>query len=314
MAHDHSHGGHGNQANEKALWIALALTGGFMLTELIGGLLSHSLALLSDAAHMVTDTAALLIALLAIRMSRRQADARRTFGYARFEILAAAFNALLLLGVAVYIMVEAVRRLMQPPELQTGTMLAIAVLGLVVNLISMRVLTAGQGENLNLRGAYLEVLSDMLGSVGVIIAALIVRYTGWTPADPIVAVLIALWVVPRTWSLLRTSSNVLLEGVPPGIDPLAVREALAAHPGVEDVHDLHIWGLTPQRRLLSAHLVIADTLEPEHGDRLIARINEVMHDTFDISHCTLQLERSHCNAHLHPHDAPHPDHPHGGTA
>ncbi|WP_313517739.1 cation diffusion facilitator family transporter [Pseudomonas sp.] len=309
MAHEHSHGehSHDSEANEKALWIALALTGGFMLTELVGGLLSHSLALLSDAAHMVTDTAALLIALLAIRMAQRQADARRTFGYARFEILAAAFNALLLLGVAVYIMIEAVRRFMQPPELQTGTMLAIAVLGLVVNLISMRVLTAGQGDNLNLRGAYLEVLSDMLGSVGVIIAALVVRYTGWTPADPIVAVLIALWVVPRTWSLLRTSSNVLLEGVPSGIDPLAVRETLAAQPEVEDVHDLHIWGLTPQRRLLSAHLVIADTLDAQHGDRLIARITELMHDTFDIAHCTLQLERSHCAGHnrLHPHDALH---------
>ena len=208
-AHDHAAGG-----NERSLTIALALTTTFLIVELVGGILTHSLALISDAAHMFTDTAALGIALAAIRIAKRVADKRRTFGYHRFEILAAAFNAMLLFGVAVYIVYEAYLRLKSPAEIQSTGMLAIAVVGLIVNLISMRVLAGGRDASLNVKGAYLEVWSDMLGSIGVIIGAIVIRYTGWSWVDSLVAILIGLWVLPRTWTLLKSSVNILLEGVP----------------------------------------------------------------------------------------------------
>ncbi len=215
--HDHAHD-HGRDANPAALTKALILTGAFLVVEVVGGILTGSLALLSDAAHMFTDTAALAIALAAIRIGERPADSRRTFGYQRFEILAAAVNAALLLGVALYILYEGYRRFVAPPQIQSFGMLAIAVVGLAVNLAAMRILAPQQERSVNVRGAYLEVWSDALGSLGVILAAVVLWLTGWAWVDTLVAVGIGLWVLPRAWSLLRETTNVLLEGVPKGID------------------------------------------------------------------------------------------------
>jgi cobalt-zinc-cadmium efflux system protein len=200
MNSGHSHGhSHTAGANERSLKIALALTTTFLVVELVAGVLTQSLALISDAAHMFTDTAALAIALVAIRMGKRAADTKRTFGYHRFEILAAAFNAMLLFGVAVYIGFEAYLRLKSPPEVNASGMLVVALIGMAVNLVSMRLLGGGKDASLNMKGAYLEAWSDMLGSLGVVIGALVIKFTGWLWADSAVAVLIALWVLPRTW-------------------------------------------------------------------------------------------------------------------
>lgn len=287
MSAGHSHAtvraGH-----ERKLWMALGLTGSFMIAEVIGAFVTGSLALLSDAAHMMTDTLALAISLVAIQVAKRAADRKRTFGYARFEILAAAFNALLLFGVAFYILYEAYLRLQAPAEIQSTGMLVIAVLGLIVNLISMRLLSAASGESLNVKGAYLEVWSDMLGSIGVIIAAVLIMFTGWGWVDSVVAAAIGFWVVPRTWTLLKASMNVLLQGVPDGIDIDAVEQAIHAVPGVREVHDLHIWALTSGKSVLSTHLVV----DPAQGSeqQVLAQVTELLHEQFDISHVTIQIE------------------------
>ncbi|MBJ2269086.1 cation transporter [Pseudomonas sp. MF6772] len=287
MSAGHSHAtvraGH-----ERKLWMALGLTGSFMIAEVIGAFVTGSLALLSDAAHMMTDALALAISLVAIQVAKRAADRKRTFGYARFEILAAAFNALLLFGVAFYILYEAYLRLQAPAEIQSTGMLVIAVLGLIVNLISMRLLSAASGESLNVKGAYLEVWSDMLGSIGVIIAAVLIMLTGWGWVDSVVAAAIGFWVVPRTWTLLKASMNVLLQGVPDGIDIDAVEQAIHAVPGVREVHDLHIWALTSGKNVLSTHLVV----DPAQGSeqQVLAQVTELLHEQFDISHVTIQIE------------------------
>jgi cobalt-zinc-cadmium efflux system protein len=286
--HDHTAG-----ANPKSMWIALCLTGSFMLAEFIGGVLSSSLALISDAAHMLTDTAALGIGLFAIHMARRAADQRRTFGYARSEIIAAAFNAGMLFVVAIYILFEAYQRLRNPPEIQSSAMLIIAVLGLVVNLISMKVLSSGKDHNLNMKGAYLEVWSDMLGSLGVIGGALLIRFTGWTWVDPIIAVAIALWVLPRTLSLMRESVNVLLEGVPAGVDLSDIEKTIASSAGVRGVHDLHVWAITTGKSSLSAHVL----LEPSADfDAVRIDVASQLEKKFNLHHSTLQCEREACEA------------------
>jgi cobalt-zinc-cadmium efflux system protein len=259
-----------------------------MLAEVIGAFVTGSLALLSDAAHMMTDALALAISLVAIQVAKRPADRKRTFGYARFEILAAAFNALLLFAVAFYILYEAYQRLQVPAEIQSTGMLVIALLGLVVNLISMRLLSAASGESLNVKGAYLEVWSDMLGSVGVIIAALVIMFTGWGWVDSVVAAAIGFWVLPRTWTLLKASMNILLQGVPEGVDIEQVEQGIRSVPGVKDVHDLHIWALTSGKNVLSTHLV-ADASQGSE-QQILSRVTELLHEQFDISHATIQVE------------------------
>ncbi|QKV51928.1 MULTISPECIES: cation diffusion facilitator family transporter [Comamonadaceae] len=277
--------------NERRLWIALGLTASFMIAEVVAGILTNSLALISDAAHMLTDAAALAIALAAVQIGKRKADSLRTFGYYRFEILAAAFNCLMLFGVAIYILIEAYSRFKNPPEVQTGAMMLVAILGLVVNLISMKLLQSGKDASLNVKGAYLEVWSDMLGSLGVIIGAIIIRYTGWTTVDAIIAVLIGLWVLPRTWVLLKESLNILLEGVPNGMDIAEVRNSIAKVSGVTSVHDLHIWALTSGKPSLTAHVVHDPSSTPE-----IVReaINAILADRFAVFHTTLQMESVSC--------------------
>ena len=276
--------------HERKLWIALCLTSSFMIAEVIGAFVTGSLALLSDAAHMMTDALALAIALVAIQVAKRAADRRRTFGYARFEILAAAFNALLLFAVAFYILYEAWQRLRAPAEIQSTGMLVIALLGLIVNLVSMRLLSSASDESLNVKGAYQEVWSDMLGSIGVIIAALVIMFTGWGWVDSVVAAAIGFWVLPRTWTLLKESMNVLLQGVPHGIDIDQVEQGIRRVPGVEDLHDLHIWALTSGKNVLSAHLVAAPTSGSEQ--QILSLVTQLLHEQFDISHVTLQVENA----------------------
>ena len=290
MGHGHDHG-LSEVRHEKPLWWALGLTGTFLIAEVIGGLLTNSLALLSDAAHMATDSAGLVIALTAVRLSRRPPDARRTFGYARLEALGALANGTLLLGVAAYILWEAVGRFRAPPQVAATGMLLVAVAGLLVNLIAMRLLKAGSGENLNVKGAYLEVWSDMLGSLGVLIAAALIKVTGWLVLDPILAVLIGLWVLPRTWVLMREAIHALLNGVPAGIDLEQVRSLIASDPGVAGVHDLHVWSLGSQRASLTAHVLTRDGVDTDRLRRaLTARLIEV----HGIQHSTLQLESDPC--------------------
>lgn len=237
--HDHSHV-EVTAKNAKKLTIALALTFTFLIVEVVAGFITQSLALLSDAAHMFTDAAALAIALAAIKIGQKPADDKRTFGYQRFEILAALFNAMMLFVVAIYILYEAYQRFSQPPEIQSLGMLIVAVLGLIINLISMKILVSSSQDSLNVKGAYLEVLSDALGSVGVIIGALVIYFTGWMWVDTVIAVLIGFWVLPRTWVLLKQSINILLEGVPSEIDIESLRNDLLALEGVQGIHQLKV--------------------------------------------------------------------------
>lgn len=291
MSAGHSHNHAAGAGNERSLWIALGLTGSFLIAEVIGGIISQSLALLSDAAHMFTDVAALAIALAAVRIGKRPADKKRSFGYYRFEILAAAFNALLLFAVAIYILYEAYKRLSIPAEIQSSTMLVIASLGLVINLISMRMLVGGKNDSLNIKGAYLEVWSDMLGSIGVIAGAVIIWLTGWTWVDSVVAVGIGLWVLPRTWVLLKASLNILLEGVPEEIDVGHVGDALAAVPGVQSYHDLHVWAITSGKVSLTVHIVHAPEVS---ASSVLDAIRERLAHDFRITHVTIQCELVPC--------------------
>ena len=275
---------------EKPLWWAFGLTSVFLIAEVIGGLITNSLALLSDAAHMGTDVIALAISLFAVRMSRKPPDAKRTYGFARVEAIGALVNGGMLFLVAGYILWEAVGRFRQPPNVASTGMLVIAALGLVVNLISMRLLKAGSGDSLNVKGAYLEVWADMLGSVGVIGGAIIIMLTGWTLADPIIAVLIGLWVLPRTWTLLRAAGGVLMQSVPAGLDLDQVRDMMLAHPGVAKVHDLHAWALGSKEPVLTAHIILDD--ETQQPDVVRQSLATALTAAFDIEHVTLQVEAS----------------------
>lgn len=292
--HDHSAG-----ANARSLTIALGLTVSFLIAELIGAWWFNSLALMSDAAHMFTDAAALGIALAAIRIGRRPADVRRTYGYRRLEVLAAAFNAVLLFVVAGYVLYEGVQRFLAPEPVQSLGMLAVATLGLLVNVLAMRVLSSGKDKSLNLKGAYLEVWADMLGSLGVIGAAILIYATGWHWVDPLVAIAISLWVLPRTWILLRDTTHILLQGVPRAIDLDAVRTAISAIPGIASVHDLHVWSVAGDDASLTAHVVLS--LGADH-DLARNMVGERLEADFAIHRTTIQTELEPCEdaAALHP--------------
>jgi cobalt-zinc-cadmium efflux system protein len=296
MGGGHSHAG--GITHERPLWWALALTSTVLVVELVGGLLTNSLALLSDAAHMATDVAALAVSLAAVRLARRPADMRRSYGYARLEAIGAMVNGAMLFVVAGYILWEAVGRFRDPPAVATTGMLVIAAFGLAANLVSMRLLRAGSRSNLNVRGAYVEVWSDMLGSLGVIIGAVLIHFTGWSWLDPLVAVLIGLWILPRTWALLRDAGHILMEGTPAGLDLQAVRAALSGHAGVSNVHDLHAWALDSRRLVLTAHAVVDQAMD---ADRVRAELATMLEQQFHIHHVTLQIEHVHCgDDDLHP--------------
>lgn len=286
-AHSSSHRHSAAGARRGRLLIVLALVVGYLVVEVIGSLLTNSLALLADAGHMLTDAVGVGMALLAIHFATKPATATKSYGYYRLEILAAVANAVLLFGVAAYILFEAYQRFSQPPDVLGLPMLAIAATGLVVNLVSMRLLTAGAQASLNLRGAYLEVLGDLLGSVAVLVAGLVILATGWTPADPVASVVIALLILPRTWSLLREAVDVLLQATPKGVDLDEVRAHLLRAEGVADAHDLHAWALTSGMNVVSAHVIIEPNAD---AASVLDEICACLSDDFDMEHSTIQLE------------------------
>ena len=266
---------------------ALGLTLTYLIAEVIGAFVTGSLALLADAAHMLTDVGGLGLALLAIRFAARPATPQKTYGYLRAEILSALLNAVVLLVLTIYILFEAYERFTNPPDVLSWPMLIVAVIGLAVNLVSMRLLSGGSSASLNVQGAYFEVLSDMLGSLGVIVAALVIMWTGWTLADPIIGALIGLFIVPRTWRLISQAVHILLEGVPPNVDLRLLETALKEIPGIKAVHDLHVWTITSGLDSMSGHIVVTDMGE---SPRVLRAVRETMKDKFGLEHVTVQIE------------------------
>lgn len=291
-AHHRHEAGHAAHANERrTLWAAL-LTGGFMVAEVAGGVLSGSLALIADAAHMLTDTVALGLAFIAFRLSRRNAGPRHTYGLRRMPVLVAFANGLTLFFIVGWIVVEAVQRLYQPHEVLAGPMLAVALAGLAVNIVVFAILHGADRGNLNIRGAMLHVLGDLLGSVAAILAAGIILATGWVAADPLLSVLVAAIVLIGAWRLTRDSAHILLEGVPSGVDIEEVARDLSANvAGVAQVHHIHVWSLTEEGVMATLHAVVEDTAD---GDTVLAAINARLESEFGIRHATVQIEREGC--------------------
>jgi cobalt-zinc-cadmium efflux system protein len=286
MSHDHHHSAAAEHRGRLA--VVFAITVAVLVVEVVGAVLSGSLALFADAGHVLADGAGIGLALLAIRFAARPTTPQRTFGYYRLEILAAVVNAVLLFGVAGFVLLEAWRRLTEPPEVASGLMLAVAVVGLVANAVSMWLLRGGQEHSLNLRGVYLEVLGDLLGSVAVLAAAAVIALTGMQAADPIASVLIGLFILPRTWRLLREAVDVLLEAAPKGVDLAEVRRHLGETPGVSDVHDLHAWTITSGLPVLSAHVVLDRGAD---AGKVLDGLGDCLAGHFDIEHSTFQLEQ-----------------------
>lgn len=290
MGSGHSHGtatGH----HRNRLLAVLAITVTILVAEVVGGLVAGSLALLADAGHMLTDAVGVGLALLAASFAAKPATPERTFGFQRSEILAAVVNAVLLFGVAAFVLIEAARRFADPPDVSSGIMLAVAVVGLLANTGALLLLRGGQSESLNVRGAYLEVLGDLLGSAAVIVAAVIIWSTGFTQADAIASAVIGLMILPRTWGLLREAVDVLLESTPKHVDLAEVRGHILEIPGVTDVHDLHAWTITSGVPVLSAHIVVDETsLNVGGGGHVLDRLCECLKGHFAVEHCTFQLE------------------------
>lgn len=296
MGSGHAHSPAG--ANKKRLAIVFWLTASYLVVEVVGGLMTRSLALLADAGHMLTDVAGLGLALMAIKFAERPATPERTYGYYRVEILAAMTNAVVLIGISLYILYEAWERFRNPPEVESGTMLVVAAIGLAINIVGIIILRKGSKESLNMKGAYFEVLSDMLTSVGVIIAGVIMLTTGWYYADPIISAGIGLFILPRTWVLLREAVGILLEGTPSGVNLTALREAVGRLSGVTEMHDLHVWTLTSGVNAMSAHVVLVD---PTTHAEVLSAVHDVITKNFPIAHVTVQIEKvgwRECEAHL----------------
>ena len=278
-------------AHRGRLAVVLAITGVVFLVEVVGGLLSGSLALLADAGHMLTDATGLVLALVGANLATRAASPRRTYGMQRAEVLAALSNALLLVAVAVWVAIQAVDRLRQPTEVETDLMLTVAVIGALANAVGLVLLHRGQAESLNVRGAYLEVLADLLGSIAVIIAAVLILATGWTRFDALASLLIFSLILPRAWALLREVVDVLLEATPRGVDLDEVRQHIKEVPGVVDVHDLHVWAITSGVPVISAHVVVDDAcISQGRSGQVLDRLSDCLGGHFDVEHCTFQLE------------------------
>ncbi|MEO1204077.1 MAG: cation diffusion facilitator family transporter [Pseudomonadota bacterium] len=274
--------------------IALVITSGFMVVEVIGGVLSGSLALLADAGHMLTDSMALALAALAFHVSNRPADQRRTFGYQRSQVIAAFANGLTLLFVVGWIIVEATMRLFDPPEVAGPLMLGVAFAGLLVNIASFAVLHGGDQDNLNIRGAALHVAGDLLGSVAAIVAAVVIIYTGWLTIDPLLSFAVAALILKSAWTLIRKSANVLLEGAPEWLDEDAMRQRLVSSiPEVQDIHAVHVWGLTPQHLILTMHIQLANPGADLTGT--VRRAKELLHAEYGIGHSTIEVEFDRCS-------------------
>ncbi len=273
--------------HRNRLGTVFVLTAAVLVLEFVGGILTNSLALLADAGHLFTDVVGIGLALGAIAVASRPASGERTFGYLRLEILAAVVNAGLLFGIAAYILFEAFQRLQTPPDIASGPMLVIAVIGAIVNVIGIALLHGPQRESLNMRGAYLEVMGDLLGSVAVVVAALVITVTGWTAADAIASVVIGVLILPRTWRLLRDAIDILLEATPKGLELDDVRTHILRAGGVADVHDLHAWTITSGMNVLSAHVVMRPGADPP---AVLDELCRCLSADFDIEHSTFQLE------------------------
>ncbi len=285
MAHDHQD--HARSAGSRALLAALALTAAYTVVEVVGGVVTGSLALLADAVHMLSDNVALALALVALWLARRPATPERTYGYKRAEVLAALANGVTLVALSIWIFYEAFQRLSDPPDVLGGWMLAIAVVGIAVNVAAGIMLHRARGENLNVEAAYRHVLADLAGSLGVALAAVVIVLTGWLEADPLVSLAIGVLVLASSWSILRDSTSILLEAAPKGIDTRAVGEALTSHPGVVEVHDLHVWTITSGFPALSAHVLVGRG-EDCHGTR--RELERALARQFGIEHTTLQVD------------------------
>ena len=292
--HDHTHGAGGS--NLKRVMIALVLTGTFMVVEIVGGIISGSLALLADAGHMLTDTMALALAAAAFHVSKRPADGNLTYGYQRFQILAAFVNGLSLLVVVGWILFEAVERFITPRDILGETMLVVAAAGFVVNVISFAVLHTGDRENLNIRGAALHVAGDLLGSVAAIVAAVVIIYTGWTLIDPILSVAVAFLILRSAWALVKRSGHVLLEGAPDWLDVADLRSRIVANvPGVCEIHHVHVWGLTPQQLMLTMHLQLAEDAASQSA--VVRDVKVFLREEYGIGHSTIEVEIDGCADH-----------------
>jgi len=289
MAHVHGDPGR----NMKRVLVALTLTGAFMIVEVIGGVLSGSLALLADAGHMLTDTMALALAAVAFHVSKRPADSRLTYGYQRFQILAAFVNGLSLLVIVGWILIEAAQRFFVPRDVLGPTMLTVAAIGLVVNIIAFAVLHSGDRDNLNIRGAALHVAGDLLGSVAAIVAAIVIIYTGWVTIDPILSLAVAVLILKSAWSLVKRSAHVLLEGAPEWLDVVEMQSnIMEAVPGVCGIHHVHVWGLTPQDLMLTMHVSLGeDAAEPT---RVIPMVKGLLARQYGIGHSTIEIELDDC--------------------
>jgi len=290
--HTHSHAPDVNRGNQRRVLAAMCLTAGFMVAEVVGGVLSGSLALIADAGHMATDTAALFLAYIAFRLSNRPADANKSYGYHRAETLAAFVNALTMIALVAWILFEAVQRVFEPVEILGGLMLWVAIGGLLVNVLAFWLLHSGEKENLNMQGAAVHVLGDLLGSVAAIAAAIVILYTGWTPIDPLLSVFVALLILRSAIALARQSGHILMEGTPMGLDIEEIKnDLLNSVAGVEDVHHLHAWSLTATRDVMTLHARIAEGVNP---DQVLAAINDRLRHKFQIDHATVQIETEAC--------------------
>lgn len=296
MSHSHAHHHDQTSSNMRRVVIALVLTGTFMVVEVIGGILSGSLALLADAGHMLSDTIALGLAAVAFSVSKRPGDKKLTYGYQRFQILAAFVNGLSLLAIVGWILFEAVQRFITPSDVMGETMLVVASAGLVVNIIAFAVLHSGDKENLNIRGAALHVAGDLLGSVAAIIAAIVIIYSGWMAIDPILSIAVAMLILRSAWSLVRRSAHVLLEGAPDWLDVPAMQERIIAQvPQVSGVHHVHVWGLTPQDLMMTMHVRLSGELD--NPTSVIRQIKKIMSDEYGVGHSTIEIETDDCADH-----------------
>lgn len=299
MGHQHDHGhDHTHGANKKVLLLSFIIITGYMVVEAIGGFLTNSLALLSDAGHMLSDSISLGIAMLAFMFGEKAASYSKTYGYKRFEILAAVLNGITLIGIALFIFYEAIERFTNPPEVATTGMLIISTIGLFVNILVAWIMMRGSDtkDNLNMRGAFLHVLSDMLGSVGAIVAALLIMFFGWGWADPLASVIVALLVVRSGYHVTKASIHVLMEGTPSNVDVQEIIQLIEQTDGIESIHDLHIWTITSGTNALSCHAVVNDQLKIAESEHILRKIEHNLQHK-GIKHVTIQLETS-----LHRHD------------
>ncbi|AZB42078.1 cation transporter [Bacillus sp. FJAT-42376] len=303
MGHSHDHHGHHHHSstNKKALKFSFFLIATFMVVEVIGGILTNSLALLSDAGHMLSDAAALGLSFFALKFGEKGASLSKTYGYKRFEILAAFLNGITLIVISLYILWEAIQRIMDPPAVISSGMLIISIIGLIVNIAAAFILMRGDKDgNLNVRSAFLHVLGDMLGSFGAIVAALLIMFFGWSLADPIASIIVAVLVLISGWRVTKDSFHILMEGTPVNIDVEKVKETLLGIEEVTGVHDLHVWSITSDFPALSCHLCVKPGMDYQ---RLLETAKTQLHDTFELHHTTIQIdvegegceEREHCN-------------------